>query len=121
MKTNASQMELLNSPASLAVLDLTPDARLRRQAGVVLCHVDGKHMLVPAMTNEVDLDCLFLLNATGVFLWERLDGRRRVWELGAALAEEFAIDAASATADAVVFLTSLMEHNLVELAEPHWF
>ena len=121
MKTNTSQMELMNSPASLAVLDLTPDARLRRQAGVVLCHVDGKHMLVPAMTNEVDLDCLFLLNATGVFLWERLDGRRRVWELGAALAEEFAIDATSATADAVAFLTSLMEHNLVELAEPHWF
>ena len=100
---------------------LSPEARIARREGVVLRQVAGEFMLVPAVTREVDLDSLFLLNATGVFLWERLDGRRRVWELGAALAEEFAIDATSATADAVAFLTSLMEHNLVELAEPHWF
>jgi hypothetical protein len=120
MKANAKKMKTAISQSDVAILDLAPEARVRRQAGVVLCHVDGKHMLVPAMTNEVELDCLFLLNATGVFIWEHLDGRQRVRELGKALANAFAIDFEAATDDASCFLSSLLDHNLVELAEPHW-
>ena len=66
---------------------LEPAARVRRKDGVVLRHVAGEHMLVPTVTREVDLDSLFLLNATGAFVWEQLDGIRSVSELGAAVAE----------------------------------
>lgn len=90
------------------------DGRLRRKAGVVLRQVAGEHMLVPTVTREVDLDSLFLLNATGVFIWDQLDGRRPVRELGAAVAEKFAVDPAVAAADVADFLSNLLERNLAE-------
>ena len=80
----------------------------------MLRHVAGEHMLVPAVTREVDLDSLFLLNATGVFVWEQLDGARPLRELGEAVAQAFAADPAAATADAASFLASLLERNLAE-------
>lgn len=103
-----------------AVLDLAPEMRLCRQPGVVLCHVDGKHMLVPAMTNQVDLDCLFLLNDTGVFVWEQLDGRRRIEHVGDAMATVFGISCGRAVEDVSVFLSTLLDHRLVEVADRHW-
>ena len=94
-------------------------AKWRRKEGVVLRHVAGEHMLVPAVTREVDLDSLFLLNTTGVFVWEQLDGQRQVGELGEVVAGKFAIDPAVAAADVSGFLASLIERNLVEQAGDH--
>lgn len=92
-------------------------ARLRRHPSVVLRHVAGEHMLVPAVTREVDLDSLFLLNPTGVFVWERLDGMRCIRELAEAVAEGFGVDVETARADVAPFLASLLERKLVERAE----
>jgi hypothetical protein len=121
MTTHTNSCPVALDPAGSAVMELTPEMRLHRQAGVVLCHVDGKHMLVPAMTDKVNLDCLFLLNATGAFVWEQLDGRRRVAQIGEALAKAFGIPVDAAVEDASRFLTSLLDQQLVEPPEPHWY
>lgn len=97
----------------------TPEPRYRRKAEVVLRHVAGEHMLVPAVTREVDLDSLFLLNATGVFVWELLDGKTWTADLAVAVAGKFGIAPAQAAADVAVFLASLRERNLVEPAGEH--
>jgi hypothetical protein len=121
MTTNNNQLKVAADSTGSAVMELAPETRLRRQAGVVLCHVDGKHMLVPAMTNKVNLDCLFLLNDSGVLVWEHLDGRRRLENIGEVLATAFGIAPEMAVEDAAIFLSTLLDHKLVELAEPHWY
>ena len=83
----------------------------------MLRHVAGEHMLVPTVTREVDLDSLFLLNATGVFVWERLDGQLGVRDLGEAVAKSFPAGIEAATADVAHFLASLLERNLAERVE----
>jgi hypothetical protein len=88
--------------------------RFGQGAGVVLRHVAGEHMLVPTVSREVDLDSLFLLNATGVFIWEQLDGQRTVEELSQSLAVECGVDKVVATADVTRFLASLLERHLAE-------
>ena len=88
--------------------------RFRRAPGVVLRRIAGEHMLVPTVTREVDLDRLFLLNATGVWVWERLDGTVSTGELGEGVAAAFGIDAATAEVDARHFLTSLIQQRLAE-------
>lgn len=103
------------APNEQASRCLSPKARLRRQEGVILCHVDSKHMLVPAMTNKVDLDSLFLLNDTGAYVWEHLNGIRPLHDLGKAVARAFFTDLATATQDVTLFLTDMLEHNLVEI------
>jgi Coenzyme PQQ synthesis protein D (PqqD) len=91
---------------------LTADSRVCRQEGVVLRHVAGEHMLVPSVSREVDLDSLFLLNATGVFVWEQMESELSVADLSAAVAGEFSIDPDAAAADVVTFLSSLLERKL---------
>ncbi len=95
---------------------LTPESRLLGREGVVLRHVAGEHMLVPSVIRGVDLESLFLLNSTGVYVWERLDGQRRIRDLAAAVAEAFAIESAAAVADVTAFLADLLARNLAEFA-----
>ena len=93
--------------------------RIRRSPGVSLRRVAGEHMLVPTVTREVDLDRLYLLNATGVFVWERLDGGASAGELAEAVAGAFGIDAERAWADVSAFLATLLPEHLAETADAH--
>lgn len=97
-------------------VELSGTARLRRREGVILRHVAGEHMLVPAVTREIDLDSLYLLNATGVTAWEHLDGQRTAQDIGALVAQATGIAPQTATADVVSFLSSLLARNLAEQA-----
>lgn len=98
----------------LVASPLSPATRVAQTAGVVLRHVAGENMLVPTVSREVDLDSLFLLNATGVFIWEQLDGRRTLQELSRAVATEFRVEEAIATADVPDFVASLLERKLAK-------
>lgn len=96
---------------------LSPESFVRRRAGVVLRTVAGEHMLVPTVTREVDLDSLFLLNPTGVFIWNHLEMLQCPSDLAKALAREFSIPVAVALGDVRRFLSSLIERNLAERME----
>lgn len=100
-----------SSPAA-SLQALSAQTCVRRQEGVVLRAVAGEHMLVPTVSREVDLDSLFLLNATGVFVWEQMKDDSRVAELAEAVEKEFLIDSEQAAADVKVFLLSLLERKL---------
>jgi hypothetical protein len=95
------------------------DTVVRRQDGVVLRHVAGEHMLVPTVAREVDLDSLFLLNATGVLVWELLEGACSVRALAGEIARRFGVPEATASADAAAFLAGLVERKLVVRADGH--
>ena len=96
---------------------ITKADRFCQAPGVVLRRVAGEHMLVPTVTREVDLDRLYLLNATGVFVWEHLDGTASAGELADLLAKAFGIDAERAWADAAGFLGSLLSEHLAQRAK----
>ena len=105
--------------SNLKSVSLSASERLKQTDGVVLRPVAGEYMLVPTVTREVDLDSLFLLNATGVWVWEHVDGVRPVQELGEMAARHFSIDPSVALADVTDFLMSLLERNLVKRAGDH--
>lgn len=58
------------------------------------------------------------LNATGAWLWERLEEPRRVDELARGLAERFEIDEARALGDVVAFAREMARRDLLSLATP---
>jgi hypothetical protein len=87
-------------------------ARIRRAEGVVLRTVAGERMLVPTVAREVDLDSLYLLNDTGAYVWDRLDGEATTDELGQEVAAHFGADAGTVASDVVAFLEDLTERRL---------
>ncbi len=98
---------------------LSANAVVCRQEGVVLRQVAGEQLLVPTVTREVDLDSLFLLNATGVFVWEHLDGSQCVADLAGLVAKAFSISSETAKADVIHFLSSLLDRNLAGQIKSH--
>lgn len=105
-------MNTSDSSPSVPLLALSVQTCVRRQEGVVLREVAGEHMLVPTVSREVDLDSLFLLNTTGVFVWEQMNDDSSVADLSEAVGKEFSIDSEQAAADVKAFLLSLLERKL---------
>jgi hypothetical protein len=70
--------------------------------------VDGEAVVVHAATSDY-----FSLNATGTWLWTRLEAAATPAGLAAALARRYGIDVAVATADVGAFLEQLAQASLV--------
>ncbi len=94
-----------------------PNQVIQQRPGVVLRKVAGEAMLVPTVTREVDMDSLFLLNTSGVWLWEQLSQETTLAQVADNMAAVFHIAPAQAAADAAAFVEQLIARNLV-VAKP---
>lgn len=79
--------------------------------------VSGEHILVPLASRGADIDSIFNLNATGTFIWERIDGRRTVADIVALVASDFQVSSDQATLDCGEFFAQLLEARAVEFVE----
>jgi len=78
--------------------------------------VSGEHILVPLASRGADIDSIFNLNATGTFIWEKIDGRRTVAEIIDLMAADFQVPADQASRDGEEFFAQLLEARAIEFA-----
>jgi hypothetical protein len=71
---------------------------------VVFRRINDECLLIPLTDNIADMDSLYRLNETGVFIWELIDGNRDIRDITAMMAEEFEVDPDEAEKDIIVFL-----------------
>ena len=89
----------------------------KRNPQVVARRIGDETILVPTGRGIVDHQCLFTLNETGSFLWERLAEPRSFGELAAALVDEFDVTPQQAEADLTRFLNDLEAERCIVEAE----
>lgn len=70
---------------------------------------EGQAVLV-----NLDSGFLFSLNATGTFLWERLDGRTSLGAIAAGLAAAYEVDATMTGADVLELANELLKEGLIQ-------
>ena len=95
---------------------VSPNAILRPAGQIVRRTIAGETILVPVRGRTADMRRIFSLNPTAAFLWERIDGMRRVEEIVAALQESFDTTPEAARADVEAFLARALEEGLLEEA-----
>ena len=71
---------------------------------VVFRRINDECLLIPLTDNIADMDSLYRLNETGVFIWEAIDGKRNIRDITAMMAEEFDVGTDEAEKDILVFL-----------------
>ena len=76
---------------------------------VVFRRINDECLLIPLTDNIADMDSLYRLNETGVFIWELIDGNRDIRCITAMMAEEFDVDAAEAEKDIMLFLQQVQD------------
>jgi hypothetical protein len=70
---------------------------------VVFRRINDECLLIPLTDNIADMDSLYRLNETGVFIWEMIDGKRDIRDITARMAEEFDVDPDEAEKDIMQF------------------
>lgn len=71
---------------------------------VVFRRINDECLLIPLTDNIADMDSLYRLNETGVFIWELIDGKCNIRDITAMMAEEFEVDPDEAEKDIMQFL-----------------
>lgn len=78
-----------------------------------LREISGDYIVIPTGENYLDFGAVISLNDSGAFLWNQLSESKTESELAVALANEYSIDAETATADVADFIKLLNEHGLM--------
>lgn len=92
------------------------EIRFAKNPGVVTRQVVGETILIPLTKKMGEQACLYTLDETAAFLWERLDGQASGRDLALALKTAYEIDLERAEADVCLFLEELRSVNAIELA-----
>ena len=80
--------------------------------GFILREIAGKQVAVPTQ-EDLDLNMMITLNATGSFLWKMLETGAEMDELADALAAKFDVDHATAEAHAAAFVEKLKANDFL--------
>jgi len=89
----------------------------RKKDDLLARRIAGETIIVPIRGKLADMQNIFALNPVGELIWELLDGSRNVGQIGAAVVDEFDVDADSASNDVAAFVACLLEAVLIEGAD----
>ena len=93
------------------------ETKFRACGKVVLRRIGADRLLVPVLGAVAREGCVFPVNATGEFIWERLAKGWSLDQIAADVASEFAVAPDAALADCREFADRLVAQRLLEAAE----
>jgi hypothetical protein len=88
----------------------------RKEEGVVSRRIAGETILVPVTNNLADLTSIFVLNTTGEFIWDHLDGSVDTEGITRLLVKSFDVEEDRASADCEALVRDLLDAGLISEA-----
>jgi coenzyme PQQ synthesis protein D (PqqD) len=79
--------------------------------------IAGETLIVPVAGHVMDLESIYVLNPVGSRIWELLQSPTTAGRIAEAIAAEFTVAAADASADVLEFLEALASRGLIQPAE----
>jgi hypothetical protein len=80
---------------------------------IVTRKTGNEYVLVPVANNIADMNSVYTLNETGAFIWEQIDGKKRVEEIISSLVSEYEINEKSASQDVLSFLGEMKKYLII--------
>jgi acyl dehydratase len=90
---------------------------VKAKSGFIVREVGEGTVLVPVGERVVDMNGMVVLNETGRFIWERLDGTCSPDDIAQGLTETFEVTLEQARNDVEEFLAQLERMGMVEKAD----
>lgn len=75
----------------------------------VASEVDDELVIVPVQNDLAEMDYLFKLNETAAFIWNHLDGKRKLEDIAGLITEEFDVDYEQAGKDVLNTIKEIEE------------
>ena len=86
---------------------------LSHSSSIVSKKMGNEYVLVPIANNIADMNSVFILNETGVFIWEQIDGKQDIEKIISAVAEKYDVDESIAKNDVISFIERTKEYLVV--------
>ena len=86
---------------------------LSHSKSIVTRKTGNEYILVPITDNIADMNCVYTLNETGAYIWDKIDGIRNVEEIIAALMDEYEIDKQNAERDVLSFIENMSKYLII--------
>ena len=86
---------------------------LSHSSSIVAKKTGTEYVLVPIADNIADMNSLFILNETGMFIWELIDGKRDIDGIISEVAKEYDVDISTATSDVSAFIEKTKEYLII--------
>lgn len=83
----------------------------QKDSNIVSRKIADEVILVPIRQNVGDLENIFTLNEVGTFIWELINGKRKVKDIKEMIVEEFDVSPQVAEKDLMEFIQQLEEIN----------
>jgi Coenzyme PQQ synthesis protein D (PqqD) len=93
---------------------MTKQKTIQVKGKVVLRRLGEDCLLVPVSGMAAQENCVFPVNETGVFIWERLSTGQSVDSIVQAMTESFNVSAEAAASDCQSFVNELLSQHLLE-------
>ncbi len=91
--------------------------RYRRNDNFVFRRIEDETILVPIKDNVGDMGSIYSLNEIGAFIWEHLDGDRRLNTIRELILDEYDVSANQAELDVNEFIVDLVDIDAVDLVD----
>ena len=85
----------------------------RKNENFVFRQIDDETILVPIKNNVGDMESIYNLNEVGAFVWEHLDGNKKLLDIKRMVAEAFEVAPEDAERDLMEFVGQLEEIEAV--------
>ncbi len=96
---------------------IDPEHRYRRNDNFVFRHIEDETILVPIKDNVGDMGSIYSLNEIGAFIWEHLDGDRRLNAIMELILDEYDVSVNQAELDVNEFIVDLVDIDAVDLVD----
>lgn len=85
----------------------------RKNPDVVYRVIAGEAILIPITRETQGAGRMLTLNETGAFVWERLDGKRRLEDILGEILEDYEVEEESARRDLLELISTLKETGAI--------
>ena len=87
---------------------------LSHSPSVVTRKTGNEYILVPISNNIADMTSVYTLNETGAFIWELIDGKKKVEEIISALISDYDTDNITASTDVFSFIDNMSKYLIIK-------
>jgi hypothetical protein len=88
-----------------------------RNENFVYRRIEDETILVPIKDNVGDMGSIYSLNEIGAFIWEQLDGRKKLGAVKEKILQGYEVAPREAEKDLSEFVTDLIEIEAVKLVD----
>ncbi len=93
------------------------DKAYSKKEEVVSREIAGETILVPVRGKLADMQKIFSLNQTAEYIWQNLDGKKKLNDILEGVLSQFDVNKEEAEKDMLEFVTELINANLIEEQE----